>query len=62
MAKKRTQVIKVKDYGDIHVNRLAVVCDQFEKMEDWERGATLKFIESKWPGQYWISNRRQLKE
>lgn len=48
MAKKRTQTIKVKDYGDEYVNRLAVVLNQIGKMEPWERQAALQFVHSKW--------------
>ena len=47
------QVIKVKNYGDGWINRLAVVLNQFEKMEQTERGAILRYIKSKysadWP-------------
>jgi hypothetical protein len=42
---KRLQVIKVKDYGDPHVNRLAVVCAMFDKMEGpGEQKAALTFL------------------
>lgn len=45
---KRLQKIKVKDYGDSWVNRLAVVLVTFEKMEHAERAATLDFVVSKY--------------
>jgi hypothetical protein len=48
MAKKRIQIIKVKDYGDPWVNRLAVVAVIFAKMEPCERVATLEFMTSKY--------------
>jgi hypothetical protein len=47
MGKKKVQVVKVKDYGDIYVNRLAVMLDQVSKMEEWERLAAIRFIESR---------------
>lgn len=52
MAKRRRlpqQVIKVENYGDDWINRLAVVLDQFEKMSgSVEQGATLQFLMSKY--------------
>ena len=49
MAKKRLQIVKVKDYEDGWVNRLAVVLDQFRKMDSTrERGASLRFLIEKY--------------
>ena len=45
---KRLQHIKVKDYGEEWVNRLAVVEDQFSKMGAVEKGATLQWLISKY--------------
>jgi hypothetical protein len=45
---KRERIIKVKDYGDDWINRLAVVTTTFEKMSEEERGATLRFIRAKY--------------
>lgn len=47
------QVIKVKDYGDAWINRLAVVLTTFEKMESDERLAVFRLMKSRyskeWP-------------
>jgi len=47
------QVIKIKNYGDDWINRLAVVMITMGKMEHDERSACLKFMKSKysidWP-------------
>jgi hypothetical protein len=47
------QVIKVKNYGDDWINRLAIVLAATEKMSPDERSAVLRFIKSKyskeWP-------------
>ena len=47
------QIVKVKNYGDDWVNRLAVMLITMDKMDPTERGATLKFLKSKysadWP-------------
>lgn len=49
MARRRTQTIKVKDYGDEWLNRLAVIGDRFEAMEcDRERAAALRFFLAKY--------------
>jgi hypothetical protein len=45
---KRVQVIKVKDYGDHWVNRLAIILETLAKMEPREREASLEFIASKY--------------
>ena len=46
---KKMQTVKVRDYGDAAVNRLAVICDQIAKMpNDREREASLKFVMSKY--------------
>jgi len=42
--KEKMQTVKVKDYGDDWINRLAVVLDQIQKMGKTEREATLDFI------------------
>jgi hypothetical protein len=43
------QIVKVKNYGNDWINRLAVVGDQFEKMEgSKEQAAALRFILSKY--------------
>lgn len=43
------QTIKVKDYGDTWVNRLAIIGHAFEAMEsDIERAAALHFFNSKY--------------
>lgn len=56
MAKTKSlpqQIIKVKNYGDDWVNRLAIVGVTLEKMESDERAAALRFFKSKyskeWP-------------
>ena len=47
--KKRIQIIKLKDYGDPWINRLAIVCDQFKKMDSAaEKSATLRFLVDKY--------------
>lgn len=49
MAKRlKQQVIKVKNYGDASINRLAVVLVTLEKMDDRERNAAINFIVAKW--------------
>lgn len=48
MSRKKMQTIKVRDYGDDWVNRLAVVCEMVEKMDERERFATLAFVNSKY--------------
>lgn len=52
-SRKRIQTIKVKDYGYDCINRLAVVLASMEKMDATERGATLRYLKSKysadWP-------------
>jgi hypothetical protein len=48
MAKKHVQVIKVKDYGDHWINRLAVILDTLAKMEPREREVSLEFIVAKY--------------
>lgn len=45
-AKLRT--VKLTDYGDDWVNRLAQVEDAFGKMEQRERSATLNWLVSKY--------------
>ena len=44
----RVQIIRVKDYGDDWVNRLALVLKAFEQMEPREREASLEFVVSKY--------------
>jgi hypothetical protein len=44
----KLQKIKVKDYGDDWLNRLAVILVTLAKMEPRERDATLEFIVSKY--------------
>lgn len=51
MSKRKTQVFKVKDYGDAGINRLALIVQTLAKMDDNERTATLHFINSKFPTQ-----------
>lgn len=46
---KKLQKIKVRDYGDAWINRLAIVMQAFAAMSDDERGATLRFINAKYP-------------
>jgi hypothetical protein len=48
MAKRGTQVLKFKDYGDDWINRLAVVVITLKRMEPNEREAALEFIVSKY--------------
>lgn len=48
MKKKRMQTIKVTDYGDDWINRLAVVMMTFSRMGDDEREATLRYLLSKY--------------
>ena len=46
---KRIQVIKVRNYDEDRINRLAVVVDRFEAMEtDKERRMALDWLESKY--------------
>lgn len=42
------QTIKVRDYGDDWLNRLAVILQMTEKMDDREREATLSFVVGKY--------------
>lgn len=42
------QKIKVKDYGDDWINRLAVILKTIEQMSDAERAASLTFILDKY--------------
>lgn len=50
---KLQQTVKVKDYGDDSINRLAVILYALEGMDARERHAALAFIKSKhsaeWP-------------
>jgi len=46
------QVIKVKNYGEPSVNRLAVVLSQFAAMEENEIVATLGYLKSKYATQW----------
>ena len=47
--RSKMQMIKVMDHGDDWVNRLAVIGNQFEKMESAkERGAALRFFIAKY--------------
>lgn len=41
------QNIKIKDYGDDWINRLAVILKTIEKMDRDERNATLEFVFNK---------------
>jgi hypothetical protein len=40
----KMQKIKLKDYDDDWINRLAVICDRFDGMNDVERDAALRFV------------------
>ena len=42
------QTIKVRDYGDDWLNRLATILKMTEKMDDREREATLTFVVGKY--------------
>jgi hypothetical protein len=42
------QTIKVRDYGDDWLNRLAVILKMTEKMDERERDATLSFVNGKY--------------
>ena len=43
------QIVKVRNYGNGWINRLAVIGDQFEKMEGAkEQGAALRYVLSKY--------------
>lgn len=46
------QVVKVKNYGDDWINRLAVVLATTEKMEPKERSAALAFMKSKYEAEW----------
>lgn len=48
MAKKPMHVVKVKDYGDDWINRLAVVMVTLQKMGPREREATLALVFGKY--------------
>lgn len=53
MAKRLPQqVVKVKNYGDDWVNRLAVVLITMDKMAPDERSATLKYLKSKYSAEW----------
>jgi hypothetical protein len=45
---KKWQTIKVRDYGDDWLNRLATILKMTEKMGDRELEATLSFIVGKY--------------
>lgn len=45
---QRKQTIKVADYGIEEVNRLAVVCEMFEVMDDNERRAALNYVTARY--------------
>ena len=47
----KQQVIKIKNYGDDRLNRLAVVADTFEKMEPRERAAVFRWLISLYPNE-----------
>lgn len=49
------QVVKVKNYGDAWINRLAIVLTATEKMDPKERAAALAFMKSKYSAE-WPSN------
>lgn len=44
----KRQTVKIKDYGDDWLNRLALVLTTIEKMGPTEREASLEFIVSKY--------------
>lgn len=46
------QVIKVKNYGDDWINRLAVMMVTLEKMEPRERLAAFRFAKSKFEAEW----------
>jgi hypothetical protein len=46
------QVIKVKNYGDDWVNRLAAVLTTTEKMSPDERSATFRYLKSKYSAEW----------
>ena len=57
MAKRLPQqMVKVKNYGDDWVNRLAVVLITMDQMEPEERLATLRFLKSKYSKEWPIDN------
>jgi hypothetical protein len=45
---KKIQVIKVKNWGDEWLNRLAVIEDRFGKMGATERKATMNWLIAKY--------------
>jgi len=47
----KQQVIKVENYGDDWINRLAVVLKVFDQMEQRERAATFRFLKGKYPNE-----------
>jgi hypothetical protein len=47
-AAMKWQTIKVRDYGDDWLNRLAVILKMTEKMGEREREATLNFVVGKY--------------
>lgn len=53
MAKKRIQTIKIKDYGEPEINKLAIAGYAFGEMTPEERARALKWFKSlysaEWP-------------
>ena len=47
----RQQIIKIRNYGNDWLNRLAIVEDTFEKMEPKERAAAFRWLISKYPNE-----------
>lgn len=48
----KQQVIKVKNYGDESINRLAVILLALEEMDERQRNAAINFLVSRY-----VSNR-----
>lgn len=46
------QVVKVKNYGDVSINNLALALTIFEKMDSKDRSAVLKFMKSKYSAEW----------
>lgn len=57
---ERMQTINVKDYGNVRLNRLAVVLATFDKMDEAERAATLKVMKSKYAKEWPSENTRPI--
>ncbi len=49
---KLQETVKVKDWGEPHINRLAVVLIALEQMDERERSAVFGFLRSKYSAEW----------